>query len=383
MAKRFKLKPSLDKQSGKYVLNIPAQISKTGKRQRLFYNTQAEALLASKRLKRRHAQFGFSLANLTPARLAECSECYKLIDEFNKSSIGRLTLHSVVTDYLHQRTEALKSIPFGELIDEYVSAREHRSYHYLRHFRYLRNKFESMLNTKVSELSHTKVFSIMQSLPDHRFNSFLRMLTSLMLFAEKKGYVSRNPLMPIEFRHIPIKESEILTPSESSKLLTYAQANFPEFAAYLAIGLFTGIRPEEITQLEPRDVLLDDKCIIVREEVSKIGKKRFVEPLPENVTQWLEWADSKDLLGRKHLIKMSAGAIVYARRKCFEATIGVSKASTKSLFRHCFASFWLAKYGDMHKLALLLGHSSTVISLRRYHRATTREAAEEFFSITP
>lgn len=56
----------------------------------------------------------------------------------------------------------------------------------------------------------------------------------------------------------------------------------------------------------------------------------------------------------------------------------------KTIFRHSFGSYWLPLHGDdMNTLSVLLGHTDTRITMTRYNKAVSREAAEKYFNIYP
>jgi hypothetical protein len=63
-----------------WCVNVPPELSPTGKRQELFFATKAEAQNACEELKARRENFGVSLTAMTPARIAKASEAFKILD---------------------------------------------------------------------------------------------------------------------------------------------------------------------------------------------------------------------------------------------------------------------------------------------------------------
>ena len=110
MPKRVRFSPKYSESLNRWVLNIPPNLSKTGKRARLFFDDREEALKAARRMKERHQKFGASLATLDPVRLGEASEAYKLLKSYKERTGVNLTLLSVVRHFLAR--EAQKD-PFG------------------------------------------------------------------------------------------------------------------------------------------------------------------------------------------------------------------------------------------------------------------------------
>jgi hypothetical protein len=95
MSKRVRFTPKFSPALDRWVLNIPANLSKTGKRARLFFKDRHKAMVAAHRLKERHSKFGVSLSNLDPVRLGEASEDYKLLDA-HKGDLSLLSMPSLI-----------------------------------------------------------------------------------------------------------------------------------------------------------------------------------------------------------------------------------------------------------------------------------------------
>jgi hypothetical protein len=78
-------KARADKRLAAWVVNVPSELSSTGHRQELFFPTKGEAQAECEKLKTRKDNFGISLSAMTPGRIAEASEAYKLLDPLNVS----------------------------------------------------------------------------------------------------------------------------------------------------------------------------------------------------------------------------------------------------------------------------------------------------------
>jgi integrase len=51
--------------------------------------------------------------------------------------------------------------------------------------------------------------------------------------------------------------------------------------------------------------------------------------------------------------------------------------------RHSFASYWLARHGDIDRLCQFLGHDNPHTTFRHYAKVATRREAERFWAIMP
>ena len=78
MAKRSSLEPRFLKSHNSWALNVPAELSNTGNRRQLFYPTKKAASAEAEKLKARADNFGISLTALTPARIAQAAEAFKI-----------------------------------------------------------------------------------------------------------------------------------------------------------------------------------------------------------------------------------------------------------------------------------------------------------------
>jgi integrase len=88
------------------------------------------------------------------------------------------------------------------------------------------------------------------------------------------------------------------------------------------LGLYTGARPNELTLLEGRDLLFEEKLLVIRPEISKTRKKRFPE-LPDNAIAWLKYETDSYLPNRK-IVQLTEAQIIYARKQCYHAVVGIS-----------------------------------------------------------
>jgi integrase len=82
------------------------------------------------------------------------------------------------------------------------------------------------------------------------------------------------------------------------------------------------------------------------------------------------------------------GAIVPFTTDVIRKRLGALKAvhkirTIKHGMRHSFASYWLAKHGDINQLCRFLGHDDPETTFRHYAKAATRRDAEKFWAIMP
>lgn len=147
----------------------------------------------------------------------------------------------------------------------------------------------------------------------------------------------------------------------------------------LALMLFAGIRPEEVcSRAAGKAPLLwsainqVERMIRVPAEVSKTGRARILEGLPDAVWNWLQ-------PGTGPVSRFSARAAV----ECAQRAGGITDWPHDGL-RHTFASYAVAFTGDPGRVSLWLGHEGKTTLLHNHYRGiVTKAEAERFFALAP
>jgi integrase len=233
----------------------------------------------------------------------------------------------------------------------------------------------------VSDIDQRILEPLISVVPPGGRNLILRHFKSFFNYAIKKGYCVSNPvdsLDPVEVRR---KEVEIIEPDAVRRMLEHALAEDLQLVPFLAIGFFTGIRPEELTELNWSDIALASKEITIPSAVSKTGTRRF-PALSDNAIAWLQaYANAGGKMEGK-IIDLKEGALRAHRRKN-RAAAGITHWPQDAM-RHSFASFWLAQHKDVNRLREIMGHEGNTRTLwTHYHRGTTEAEAAKFWSIMP
>jgi integrase len=381
MPKVAKFKPSFSHSRSKqgilpWCVNVPAALSSTGKRQQLFFSSKLEARAQCDLLRARRSDFGESLNLMTPARIAQAAEAYKLLDPLaiNLLDVVRLHVASVAA-----RTA---SVTLGQAFDRFLESKASRSAKYQKEIRLAKGTFAPLLDRVVCEIHHDELESLLIPLPDSVRNAKMRRLCSVFNLAIKRGWMPcKNPVTALDYAETRKGEVEVFPVEMVQRMLEDALENDLEFLPYRVFAFFCGIRPEgELERLEWSDVRISEKLVVLRAEVTKTKRKRFIE-LSDNAIEWLmeyqarggrmegpvaPW--SQDLRYRKH-------------RRNYRAA-GVRKWIQQGA-RHSYCSYWLAMYRDVNKLVLQSGHTDADTMWTRYHAGVTETEAAKFWAIRP
>jgi integrase len=358
-----------------WCLNIPAHLSRTGQKQRLFFATRKAAALECEKLRARKDNFGVSLTAMTPARIAEAAEAYNLLEP---SGLSLLDAVRAGLSVHHTRTA---SIPFAELFNRFIDAKAHRSVEYRRELGWTRDRFPQLHKRLASDITAGELERILAPLSPGARNPVMRYLRAVFNYGIKRGLLPENPISRLDFIQRPRREVEVIPTEYVARMLEHAFTEDLALLPFLVLGFFCGVRPDgELQKLVWSDIQLADRTVVIRSEVSKTRRRRFPE-LSENAAAWLE-------AYRQRGGQTSGKVVTYAdselrtHRKANEIAAGLDRWVHQGM-RHTFCSNWLALHKDINKLVLLSGHDSVDTMWRCYHRGVTEADALKFWDIRP
>jgi integrase len=136
------------------------------------------------------------------------------------------------------------------------------------------------------------------------------------MFAHLNAY---QPLFEVEC--IPLQQINLASPQPSqSSQQEDLEALAPFIGVQLAVGAsltnaLCGIRPDELTKMTWDDVFLDEKTVVIRENVSKTKRRRFVD-ISENCVAWLNLCNRSG-----KIVPYTAISLRRARRKKLAGSI--------------------------------------------------------------
>src|SRR5260370_18082147 len=154
MARTATLKPTeikSRKEQGlnSWCLNVPPELSPTGKRHRLFFAGKKEATVECEKLKARRDNYGVGVtAAMTPARMSSAIEAFNLLDPLG------IDLMVAVRSYIDGHKQRTASIPFLDLFNQYLEVKQDRNPAYLRELRITRDRMPEFHSRLVSEITH-------------------------------------------------------------------------------------------------------------------------------------------------------------------------------------------------------------------------------------
>lgn len=227
----------------------------------------------------------------------------------------------------------------------------------------------------------------------------LNCLSEVLIHAVARKYVADNILDGLTkkdrlklYGQDEEKEPEILSPKEARRLIAAAHAH-PELdlLAGVTLGLFCGIRTEEIKKLSWDAVRLDEGFVTISKDVAKKRSIRNVT-LSENALKWLSLCEDRtgQITRSNFFCDFDRRFNKLLRHAKFTEEIGEGDEKRtivvwkKNAMRHSFGTYHFALNGDSIKTSNELGHKQGDGVLFAHYRAlATKTQAEAYFDIVP
>ena len=139
----------------------------------------------------------------------------------------------------------------------------------------------------------------------------------------------------------------------------------------VAMLLFAGLRPEEVTRVDWRQIDLKDKVIRLDGDDTKTRRRRHVD-ISDNLAAWL----------KPHAKPEGRLVPAYWVKKWTAIRAAVEISERKDVTRHTFGSAWWAIHRDVNGLSFQMGNSPEVCRVHYVEHFPRREALR-FWQIAP
>lgn len=374
MAKQPKFTPQRSKESKlPWRVNIPAQCSESGKRERVYFKTKSEAETFAEQQKARIKNHGTATELLTPAQRDAATKAFELLGD---DSPARLI--DIVKEHLTRERQKRASVAISALCNQFAASKGEKSSHYKAQLHYAFALLQQFGDRLVNEVEPLHISQLVESLTASSRNAHLRVFRAAFNFAIKKDWCTTNPVEKLDFSEIKRTEVEVLPHDVVTRLLKMCAEKDLGLLPYHLFGLFAGIRPMELERMQWEHVRDDERHILLPPEVTKTGMRRVIE-MERPLCVWLRtlyWKKGKP-----------CGQIVAAKNlrkhlRELRKTANIEKW-VQDVMRHTYASNWLAKFENVDRLRANMGHRSNDVLWNHYHRAVLRKDAEAFWQLTP
>jgi integrase/recombinase XerD len=196
---------------------------------------------------------------------------------------------------------------------------------------------------------------------------YLATTSSIFAFAERSGWLVRNPVAQFDKRSLPEAQprSRFITPTEYRRLLSASPLHLKPI---LEMAVQTGMRLEEVLGLRWEQVNLERRE--VRLVVTKTNQPRVV-PLSDRAVAVFV---ASTRLGPSPYVFTNPNTGQRYRNLRHSFGLACSRAGITDFrwhdLRHTFASWHVQSGTDLFRVSKLLGHASLQMSARYAHLAT-------------
>lgn len=381
--KRLKITPVKHAQSGRWQVRIPARLSGTGKRETKYFPTKAEAMGYITNLE--DVAAGLRLGETLMTR----PEYDAVIEELARLAPFDVTLKDVI-DYYIARHRASDAKKIAVLVPLYMETLKDMSRQYRAAVRQIIKRFCSDFGANLIDDVMPEQFdewlSEWKKTPS-AYNFALRHIKPFFAWAISKKYAVQSPAEGIKQRKHQRAPISILTPAQAHSLLDACRdysgdgtmpenlrVNAADMKIAVAVLLFAGVRPEEVTALRWEHVKLAHGYIRIEPEVSKTNSVRLVRIEP-NLKGWLETVPPEKRAG-----KLSPKNW---QRKWQAVRRGAGISHLNDVCRHSYASYWLAAHRDTYGLLENMGHTTSKTTIKYYLTACNPEEVPAYWQIFP
>ncbi len=341
--------------------HLRASVYVAGKRIRATFDSTAQA----KEWVR--AQTEARAHHLNAAQLIEAAEAYALLPP-------DITLIEAVKLGLKNAPRPTSQTSVTALANTYISerARELRPRTISGYRQHLNQALPALGDTLTTHTKEAIRAYVSGMTPDTK-NRHLRALSAFYGWCVEAGHLHDNPAAGIKLAKVAEPSKAILSLANTQALLRHALKHEPRTFHYFAIGLFAGLRPEEILRL-PRHAIGQAYITLTANETKTTSARTVaIRPNLRAILDRHPIPESGILHGLSH----------DRFRKVLGATIkGSGIAWAQDILRHSFASYGYEKSKDAAATAYEMGHKGTDVFFRHYRGLVAPGDGQKYFSIT-
>ena len=253
-------------------------------------------------------------------------------------------------------------------LDQKITAWQHLKTHHLRTYT-------------------AKIFS--RGLGPRSIQRRLSGIRSFMNYLLRESLIKSNPASGVKTPKAPKRLPNVLDVDQINQLLNIRETSPISLRdkAILELLYSSGLRLSELVNLNPIDLNLNDKSLMV---MGKGGKTRFVpigQKAIEAVNQWLDVRSKLAKINEEALFVGTKGVrlgqrAIQARITHWGKKNGIQQGVYPHLLRHSFATHLLEASGDLRAVQELLGHKD-ISSTQIYTHLDFQHLAETYDKAHP
>lgn len=379
MAKPIRFKPTHSEAKG-WQLNVPAQLTESGKRERHYFRTQELAKAAADKLKEKRDEFGTRAKSIRPVLSEQATLAEAILAPWGLSLVEAARMAAAI------REKASASRPLSIAADAWIVACEGLRARTVTSYAATAKKLKAAFGDRqLAAISGAELQAALAppGASGAAMRCNLRNAKALWRWSAKQGWCQAETFAVETPKGGSDSEIEFLTIEEATALLRVAEKHYPQAVATYCLQLFAGIRAEEVTRLEAENVTADG--IELTAAATKRGRRRHISP-NATLAAWLEAHPFQPCPNWQRIDRACR------RLAGWELAAALLTDPPKphrgpwkqNALRHSHASYSIAAGLPLEALLFEFGHSGGTELLRKNYvgRASKREAVA-FFQIAP
>ncbi len=367
-----------------WLVNTPASLAASGKRQRSYFGTRDEAKEYSANLRDQFLSHGAKAATIRPSLAEDATRAMEILESFG------VTLTQAARFYASHHDKRTKA---PTLATAWEQGLDHRKHHRARTLTDLKAWQKSLpkwfLETNCYDVTATdirKALDEVTSGPTY-WRTGLRNISAILGDVVKSGLIEKNPASSVHVARQKEAENDevsLYTPDELRAVfdacIDYPKPESDRLCAActvpFAIMAFAGIRPDEVSRLRWDDISLELNNIRIGARVAKKATRRNVRINP-TLAAWLCTVS----------VEKREGKVIPPRWRYKAAKVrikaGIDGREKQDALRHSFGTYLLATENNLDLLKSDMGHEHVRVFFTHYHKAVTKADALPYWKIFP
>lgn len=312
--------------------------------------------------------------------------------KIEKSSL-RMTFDDAFTKWLEYKQHFIKQSSYNKyfnLYDNYIRV--------ILKDTYLDNVSNSTLQEVVISLMNLKNKRTKQKLSTSTVKSIVYVFKSVILFAQKQGYI-KGFCLQIDIPNNETKSIQALTREEQNILEFHTKLNLDTISLAILVCLYSGLRIGELCALRWEDIDLNNKYIVVNKTVQRVQQhhvpyrtsKTILITTPPKTNKAIRKIPISSVLypilneyykqnyrSSKHYVLVNKnGDMIDPRSIQYQFKELIKKIKITQItfhgLRHTFATRCIELGMDIKTLSEILGHSNVSTTMSIYVHSTEQQ----------
>lgn len=338
-----------------------------GKRKREFFPDEkaaGKALVTARAAAKRHGTQSVAMSIGERVRFTEAAK---------RLALTGATIEQAVDYFLTRRARVTEIVTVRELVDLCIEAKrgQGRRAQYLRMLRVAPLRLPDMLAADVGP-AHVRAMLAGQSITAKTRNNWLGDIRAIWKWGADHGLTADDPTGGVPRFADDRGEIEFLSTKQVGAIFETCP---PDLLAFHALGIFAGIRPEEIRRMTWADVRIEESTATVRATSSKTRQRRVVELEPAAVSYLTHCAAER----------VTNNSIVRPRceMQLAEFRRSLGHPWPHDAMRHTYATMHFAHFRDEKRLQANMGHRSGAMLFQHYRALASASEAAAFWALRP